>query len=119
MIATGQPKPVASRFARLRELPIHRAPGLLARFGWIVGLVVALGGGGLLIETLLGHPALGGGATSGSTASLALLWAAISVGGLGLALGMRVWLNRLTASLPPARPRVPASLQADARWDDE
>ncbi len=119
MNAAGRPRPLESRFARLRELPLHRAPGLLARFGWIVGLVLALGGGGLLIETLLGHPALGGGTTSGSTASLALLWGAMSAGGLVLALGMRVWLNRLTASLSPARPQVPASLQTDARWDDD
>ncbi len=119
MSPAGRPKPIESGFARLRELPIHRTPGLLARFGWIVGLVVALGGGGLLIETLLGHPALGGGTASGTTASLALLWGGISAGGLVLALGVRAWLNLLTASLPPARPQVPASLQADARWDDD
>ena len=87
--------------------------------GWIVGLVLLLGSGGLLVEGLLGHPALGAARSSPPPTDQLGLWTAVFVTGAATALFSRWWLDRTTAALPPVHPRVPASLQADATWEED
>jgi hypothetical protein len=116
---TADSAPPRQRHGRLRGISIVRAPGLLPRLGWILGLVLVLGSGGLLIEALLGRPALGADGGLRLPESQLVGWLGLLIVGAALALGSRLWLDRALAAVPPAHPQVPASLQGDAVWEEE